>query len=889
MTNLPRTILFVLLMALNDVRVDAALFGSEKKDFDLATRSFDMRLWSRAEKEFASFIKDYPKSEKVTEALLRQAESLFWQDKHEAVVSLLALREGDAGKSADQFLYWVAEAQFHGGKYQASARSFGKLAREFPLFTRRLEAAVGEAASLMKLGEWAQVTNILRKADGAFRMEKMESASNVTDTLAHGFILLGEAQLELKNYYDALYSLNQAAAGASEELEWQRRFLLCRTFAESGRNQDASRESVGLIAAAESVSNPELVSESVMFRANLLAKAGQSDEAIVTLRRNLTNAPAARQREALTRIIAIAVANNRLELAAQSLEQYLVETNAPALDLAWLTLGEVNLKRHVAHLNLPSTNSVATNYFSLATNCFQQVIASYGSSGFAGKAQLNLGWCYWLEKRFSASAMAFEAAVKQLPISEDLAVAKFKLADTLFEMTNYSGALSNYREALQLATNWPSVSAALSAPASYQALRASLELTNATGAEVAMQGILAADAAAGAADSAVLLVAQAYMDANQPAAAQRLFASFVTRFPQSPLRPEAELLVARMREEQGDWTNAATAYELWVTRFPTNALRPQVEFQRALSAARAGDETNALKLFTNFAAQFPSSALAARAQWWVADYHYQRESYAEAELNYKQVFQNWPASELAYEARMMAGRAAVGKYAYDAAVDHFSSLTGDTNCPAELKTQAYFAYGGALMSSVRTATNKAEKLKDARQVFSVIVQKNLTNDLAALAQGEIGNCYLQLAAEASEVSYFSDASNAYHLSFSMPRASVLARSQSKVGLAVVLEKQSASVSNGERMAMLREARELDADVYFGKLGEHLNAGEMPDAFWRKKAGVEAARLSELLGEWDQAIRFYRDMQKEGLLSADQLEKRIATAEKQKLNGSGKKK
>ena len=75
-----------------------------------------------------------------------------------------------------------------------------------------------------------------------------------------------------------MYSLNQAAAGASEELEWQRRFLLCRTFAESGRNQDASRESVGLIAAAESVSNPELVSESVMFRANLLAKAGQSDE-----------------------------------------------------------------------------------------------------------------------------------------------------------------------------------------------------------------------------------------------------------------------------------------------------------------------------------------------------------------------------------------------------------------------------------------------------------------------------------------------------------------------------------------------------------------------------------------------------------------------------------
>ena len=63
---------------------------------------------------------------------------------------------------------------------------------------------------------------------------------------------------------------------------------------------------------------------------------------------------------------------------------------------------------------------------------------------------------------------------------------------------------------------------------------------------------------------------------------------------------------------------------------------------------------------------------------------------------------------------------------------------------------------------------------------------------------------------------------------------------------------------------------------------------MPDAFWRKKAGGEAARLSELLGEWDQAIQFYRDMQREGLLSTDALEKKIATAEKQKLNGNGKK-
>ena len=874
-------IMFVcLLLVLTGARADAALFGGEKKDFDTASRSFQTRMWSRAEKEFAEFIKDHPKSEKITEAILFQAEAMFAQKKYAAVVSLLALRENDAGKSADQFLYWIAESEFQSGNHRAAAVTFGKLAREFQFSARRLEAAVGEAASLMKLGEWMQVTNLLRKTDGAFRMAA--SAEKGSETAARGFLLLGEAQLAQKNHYDALAALKLAAAGATGELEWQRRLLLCRTYAESGLNEDAARESIGLISAAESVNQSELIAESIVFRANLLEILGQSGEAITTLKRNLTNAPAARQREALTRITALALANNRLDEATQSLEQYLAEPKAEAADVAWLTLGEVNLKQHIAQMNLPATTSAATNHLDQATNCFQQVITSFTRSELVGKAQLNLGWCFWLEKRFKESAAAFTAATKRLPLSEDLAVAKFKLADALFATTNYSGALQNYQEALQLATNWSPVSAVLSAPASYQALRASLELTNAAGAELAMRGILAADEAGSSADGAVLLVAQAYVDANQPAAAQRMFAEFVKRFPGSLLRPEAELLVARMREEQGDWANAAAAYESWVTQFPTNALRAQVEFQRALSMSRAGNETNALKMFTNFVAQFPANGLAARAQWWVADYFYQREEYAEAELNYKLLFQNWQSSELAYEARMMAGRAAVGKSAFDDAVDHFANLTGDTNCPADLRTQAYFAYGGALMRWVPTATNKTDKLEDARRVFSAIVAQNPTNDMAALAWGEVGNCCLQLAA--TDASYYSSASNAYQMSFNIPAASVATRSQSKVGLAIVLEKQAQLLSNGGQAGLLKEARELDLDVYFGK---DLVDGEAADVHWRRKAGSDAARLSELLGEWDQAIEVYRDMQRSGLLSADALDKKIASAEKQKLNGGKK--
>ena len=68
-----------------------------------------------------------------------------------------------------------------------------------------------------------------------------------------------------------------------------------------------------------------------------------------------------------------------------------------------------------------------------------------------------------------------------------------------------------------------------------------------------------------------------------------------------------------------------------------------------------------------------------------------------AEKNYQLLFQNWPASKLAYPARMMAGRAAIGRLGYSDAIRYFISLTTDTNCPPDLDAQALFAYGGAEM------------------------------------------------------------------------------------------------------------------------------------------------------------------------------------------------
>lgn len=850
-----------------------AFAASEKQAFDSASEAFRIEVWDRAEFEFGEFIKDFPQSEKLSQALLLQAEAMYHQKKFSEAAALLQAQFETAGSAQGSFLYWIGNAQLEAKQYPQAAASFGRLARDFPLSTQRLEAAVNEAVAYAQQTNWVEVVTLLKQPDGPFR--QAEVSARGSELAARGFLLLAQAQFELKLYPDAEVTLHKIAGSLQGELEWQRLDWLCRTLMARNNLEAAATESAQLVAVAEGLPQRERLARSVARRADLLERLQRNDEAISTWARNLTNTPAAWERQALSQIVGLELRQNKIGAAAQRLEAYLAQTtNAPAADVAWLTLGELYLKQQVGRLPSGETNEVQIDRLSLATNCFQKVLQEFPQSSYAGRARLNLGWVYWVQSNYTASATAFAAAAEQLPVSEDLAVAKLKWADALYQLKDFAGARTNYESVLELLPQWPALDAALRPLASYQALRAGLATPGATvalsTAEAAMRGILEANPASELAANSVLLVAQAYLDAHDTTEAQRICEEFVRRYPQSELRPEVELMIAKMREAIGDWAAVLQDYQKWLEQFPTNRLRPQVEFQMALATARSGAETNALTLFTNFVAQFPGNALAPRAQWWIADFYFGRGAYSEAEIQYKQLFQNWKNSSLTYEAHLMAGRAALPRSLPDA-LEHFSNIMSDTNCPVALRVQALFAYGGVAMKMVPSVTNKFERLEQARQAFQAVITEYPTNELVAQAWGEVGNCSLQLAA--AEPANYLTASNAYQQALTIPSANVATRSQALNGLATVLEKQAALQTDGTLTTnLLRQARNYDLDVYWDK---QLAAGETADPYWKKRAGMEAARLSESLGDWPVALGLYRDMARLNLWPSDQLEKKIA--------------
>ena len=847
----------------------AAASGEENREYRAAAASFAAGFWDRAEREFAEFISKYPQSEHLPEALLRQGQAQFKQRKFGEMIALLTANQPKAGSLADQYLYWLAEAQFENANFPAAAADFGTVARSFTNSPVRLEASVGEAASLASLKQWEQVAELLAKPDGAFRQAM--AAKPDSEPAARGLLLLAEAQFNLKRYAEAEAALvTPPTANSKSELAWRRQYLLCQVQFAAGRTNEALYGTTNLVTLAQASPRRELLPESIAFRADLLERHGNLDEAKAAYGLNLTtNTPPERQRQALAKIAQIALMQNRLDETIQRIVEFLQQfTNSPATDVALLTLGELYLKK-----SPPLVPQALTN--------FDRLILAYTNSAFIGKAQLGRGWCFWISNNIPAAAEAFKVAVERLAPSEDLAVARFKLADALFVQKDFTGALQNYRVAQEVAANWPRVKETLTAQSLYQVVRSGLELKDVAVASEAMRQMLQSYPNNPVADRSVLLVAQAFADLNEPDQARALFGEFVEIFPESELRPDVGLALAHTLEQKSDWPAVIGLYEKWLSRFATNRLlRPQAEFYRALAYFRAGNETNAFTLFTNFVAQFPTNELAPKAQWWVADYYDRQggEFNLSAEAGYKLLFQTWPSSPLAYEARMMAGRVAIDRRDYPAAIEHFTNLTlnPSPNCPTNLIVQAKFGYGSALMLLNPGETNKAANLELAIQVFNTIQQQNPGTETAAQAWGEIGKCYLQLAAQ--DARHYESASNAFQQVVISLQASFTARAQAKVAQGAVAESQAAQKTAGEKTTLLKQALSHYLDAFFYE--KILRDGEQPDWFWVKKAGQEAARVAESLEEWSQALNVYQSLQKLLPPLRGTYEKKIARAQEQ---------
>jgi len=838
----------------------------EERAFKDAEKSFHDMIWDRAESELAGFVETYTNSPRLPEAVLFQGEARFWQSNFVGAISLLSDNQNRAGPLADEFRFWIAESRLHRGEFKIAADTFASLVRDFTNSPRRLRAVVEEASARSELEQWNQVINLLEQTNGVF--EAAARANGPADLLSDGLLLLAQAHLAANNPPAAELVLERLARLPLDPATgWHRNYLLCRIKLAEGRPEEALANVTNLFELADKSGQVRLKADSFSLKASILQRLERTTEAIAAYTNNLVlGAPAERRREAWLKIGELSLAQQNVAEAAQTLQQYLSQfTNAPAEDVAWLTLGELRLREALggSATNLVSDGIsplASTNALSQAVQALTNFVSRFPQSAWFGKAQLGLGWCFWVGGKIPQSQAAFQVAIQRLAPSSDQVMAYFKLADTQFRQTNLTAAIANYRAVVEKFRNLPEAQTNFVEPALYQIVRAGLELGDMASASNALAQIVTTYPDGFHTDRAVLLSGQAVGKAH-PEVARSLFSDFTGRAPNAPLRPEVELAVARTYEQQDQWSEAIEHYEAWLNIFTNHpSERPRAEYSRAWANFRAERETNALMLFTNFIAQFPADKFAPRAQWWVADYAYRKGDVVAAEQAYKWCYQNanWsPTSELAYQARLMAGRCAVVRHAWETAKsDYFLQLINDTNCPAHIQAQAWFAFADTLMSQVNPeSTNRFPDYGAALNAFDKIGLLFPSNPIVALALGEKACCLLQLAQSAQD---YARVTNGFKSVLDSPWADARARSIAKVGLGVALEKLADQSLGTERIAYLTEARDHYLDVFYGKTRKE---GEEPDVFWTREAGLKAARLlADSLKQRQQAIAVYQTLQ-----------------------------
>jgi len=833
----------------------------EDQAFRVAFKLFQDSLYPEAETHFDDFLARYTNSTHRADAILFLARARLGQSNFDGAITLLQKNSADAGGLRLDYIFWIARARAASGDLKNAADGFAAAAKEVPLSPPRLDASYDEvepsfdeAEAHARMGDWPGVIRLLQQTNGPFQLAIGMDAKS--EFAARGRLLLGEALLREQRPDEGesvVLGLDPAALTRGD-LRWQRQDLLCRLQLAEGRAGAALAASTNLL---ELALDPREQAASFFLQGRILEKLDRPADALAVYAKNLTDAqPPEIQREALARTIQWTLALNPLPQAIQALDTLIGRRppQAPGQDLARVSLAEWCLKD--------------TNLLDGALTNLNLVVSNFTNSPLLGRARLDRGWCDWLSSNYAAARVDFQEAAARLPLPQDQAIARFKLADAQFSLKDYAGAASNY--ALVLTNKTPEVTNSLFDLALYQIAESDIRRGDAEGAGAAVDKILRwyPESYFGIRGS-LLMMGGDWNRKYDYDKARNVFNGLLEKSPHSPLLPEVEYAIARTYDYQGNWNQAISRYKEWIPRHAGDPLLPEVQFHLALACGKTGLTNDALAGFTNFAARFPSNALAPWALNWVADYFYNQKDFSMAEKNYQELFQKHPdAGDLAYQARFWAGKSALAGQENQDAYDYFLKLVNLTNAPPALVARGYFALGDIFFLQYQ-ANQTISNLNQAIAALAKLTNGAPSSAIAVEALGRLGDYYMAWA-DNHDTNTYAIVKQMYGTIVHFPQGSVApaARCQAEFGLGVVAEKELHP----------RQALEHYCNVVYDSADS--------DPYWIERAGESAARICEDGQNWRDALAVYKRILAAAPALRPALEKKMAAAQA-RLTAAGK--
>lgn len=813
--------------------------SAEGSLFDAAARGLSDHNWDYADRTFADFLLKFPNSDRAGEAAIKQAQARFELRNYDGVLELVSRFTARSGRFADEYVFWSAQAQLQKGDLPAASAGFQKLLATFPASARRLDSALGEAVAIFRQGNLARAAQLL--TDPSLIFQTAAKGRPQAEQVLRGTLLAAEARLGLGDAQPALDLLNRLPAEMPRsDLAWERDYLRLRCRVALGQGAAALSAASNLVVLATRQALPGLQARSLAMLGDLLEKAGETSKALEVHTATLDpRFPEPERRQALDRLIAIRSDRQEWESLDTGFQAWLAAHPAePLADVMQLARADSAMARYWG-LSVTNRAGVGTNQLVQARASLNLLIQTQTNSVLLGHGLLQRGWVAWElsgegrdTNSINQALMDFEAAASRLPHGEEQAVALFKSGDCWSLLGDPLQARTNYQKVLARFAEVDAVRKALWDKALYKVLETSVGLKDLPTAGTAVQRILADYPEGFVAERSLLRWGQGLSREGRLADARSVFERFLASFPNSPMSAEVELAVARTHATEGHWTEAAAAYDRWVESHTNRVGHADVRFEQAWVAGRSGDTNRATALFARFLSDLPTHPQAPWAQIWLADRDFTLGRYLEAESRYQKVFQdtNW-TGEVAWQARISAGRAAFARQGFAEARTYFAALVEDPKCPPNTVAEALFAMGDTFIQDPAIDPSRPlDRFAEAIKPFARITQSQATNHLAAAAWVKVGHCHFQLASQ--DLPRYEQAAAAYTNALLHPLADVAIRSEAEFGLGLVREKQG----------LLSVAQDHFSNLIYGR---NLRPGEVPDHHWLESAGNKALRIAEL--------------------------------------------
>lgn len=823
---------------------------SERHEFDSALALFGDQHFGTAERAFAELVAKHPQTPFRPDAILYQARSRLNQGNFAGGLDLLSREKENAGNIADRYQFFIGEGFLGSGQFREAAAAFASLRSDFPESAFWLDTFPRQATALAEAGNWPAISELLLQPDGPF-LKAVESTPGMA-TVVQGLLLVAEAEIRNGRPRNALLWLERIQpSGTRADLRWKRQLLQARAQVATEPVPNRLELATNILEGARELRSPEAIAVAQLFLARMLAEGARTNEVLVDQALgvledviNTTSGPAEPRREALTELVRIMLGRGDLDGVLDRLKRFVAGApDDPAVGAALLAASEIRLRQAVV---VGLTNAAAAAELRrVALEDLQVVVARSGPPVLLGRTWLQVGWAHWLENRFAEARSAFGKAVDLLPPSDDATVAAFKTGDCELAMAHPQAALDIYRQVEERLQRRPGGAPGLLDELEFQRLRAALSAGNLSEAEQAVTNLAATFATSELTARATVLLGVHFSRNGRLQEARKWMKTFIEKNPASPYRDQAELVVARSLDRENKWGEAAAAYDAWIKAYPESPQRPKVEYLRADATYRSGDPTGALAYFTRLASERQDTEESVLAENWLATYYWNAGAsfYAEAQKHYQLLYgrSNCPP-ELAFDARMMAGRAAYASSDFKAARDLFTDiieLVPSTNPPVAL-ADVYFALADTISRESRAATNEVAY----REVVAALTRiTTLFPDTAvsAAAFGRLGEVHVEWANRTPDSAALLAAGNkAFERAIAAPQASrsTVQRAKVRMGGLRELEKKP------------DEALDLYLDVVYSP--------EEPsvDLYVVQEAGLGAARLLKASARWDRLVTLY---------------------------------